>query len=315
MFAPFFSIFASARMTRGKQKGKDHVPVSLSMFFLPFVFTLMILIPDRNLYLLNVVIIFFLYLLAPLFDRLYDLVKRPFRFLKGKLSTRINLDAGTLSVSDRSHESIESRKLKILNHLTVISSTLIGAVMFSYGVYVCYSHLTSPVFLILQYFMVAGVLLFVGIQMLSIGLTGLSSPVKKQPYLTDQFQLLFATISAVVLIFGGFTYSLSWNIDIFFERQLLVISSTLMVIWAISLLVKLKEYLRLLSGIILLIGASLATWIWISLSDTVMYLVGYTCIAGLVLYLLLVLREILGRPKIVEAEENSDIEEIKVAAE
>ena len=313
LLAPFLSIFASAQMIRGKQKSKDedHVPVSFSMFFMPFVFTLLILIPDRNVYLLYVTGIFFLYLLAPLFDRLYDLIKRPFRWLKQLASQRVKVRIEPMAVSDTVSQT---RVMRLLEYVILIFSTLTGVIIFAYGVYICYPQLTAPIPLILRYFMVAGVLLMIGVQMLSIGFNGLSSLKEKHPYWADPFQIFFATISAVTLIYGGVTYGLSWNIDLFFERQILVISSTLMVIWALSLIVKLKGYLRFLTAILLLTGASLATWTWVLLSDPVMYTVGYACISGLILYVLLLLRELLQSRLEVNSQENIDAENIEVIA-
>jgi len=125
--------------------------------------------------------------------------------------------------------------------------------------------------------------------------------------------MLFATISVVVLIFGCVTYVISWNVDLFFERQILVSSSTLMVIWSLSLVVKLKTHLRLLTGILLLIGASLSTWVLITLADPVMYTIGLACVSGLSLYILLLIRELLQSRMNVGPESHiDDDEEIKV---
>ncbi len=66
-----------------------------------------------------------------------------------------------------------------------------------------------------------------------------------------------------------------------------------MAIWVLSLVVKLKKHFRLLAGLLLLSGASLATWTWLLLNDAVMYNFGLACIAGLILYILFVLVEFL----------------------
>ena len=314
LIVPFFSVFASARMIRGKKKGRDedHVPVSLSMFLMPFAFTLLILIPDRNVYLLYVTAIFSFYLLAPVFDRLYDLIKRPFRWLKRLASQRVDIGIEPLMVSGR---ITQSRLVILLEYVIHISSTLIGAVLFGYGIYICYPFMTAAIPLIIQYFMVAGVLLILGTQMLSIGLNGLSPSKERTLYFNDQFQMLFATISAVVLIYGCVTYTLSWNIDLFFERQVLVISSTVMVIWVLSLIIRLKAYLRFLAAVILLIGASLATWMWTLLGDPVMHTIGYAIVAGLSLYVLLLIREMFQSRIIGGPPDNSDGEEIEVISQ
>lgn len=305
MFGPFFAIFASGRMIRGKG---DHVPVSLSMFLMPFAFTLLILLPERNTYLLYVVAIFVLYLLAPLIDRLYDLTKRPFRFLKKKASKRIQIEMGTIEVS---YETPTSRKMRILEYSIVISSALMGAVLFLYGAFICFPHVTAAISVILQYFMLAGVLIFIGVQMVSIAVTGLSSQKERRSDLNYVLQMFMATITCVVLLFGLISYFLSWNIETFFERQALVISSTLMIIWAFALILKLKDRIRVLAALILTIGASLATWTWISLGDVVMYTVGLACVGGLILYIMFVLIEFLNPDKIREDRNDSELDDIE----
>jgi hypothetical protein len=91
------------------------------------------------------------------------------------------------------------------------------------------------------------------------------------------------------------------NIEPVIEKQALVISSTVMAIWAFSLVVKLKTHIRLFAGLLLLSGASLATWTWLLLNDAVMHNFGLACIAGLILYIMFVLVEIL-----VPDENNDD---------
>ncbi|RDE15223.1 MAG: hypothetical protein C4K49_06625 [Candidatus Thorarchaeota archaeon] len=61
LFAPFFSIFSSARMVNSQE---DRVPFSFSMLWLPVSLSLMILIPNRNVYLFGVILIFVGYLLS-----------------------------------------------------------------------------------------------------------------------------------------------------------------------------------------------------------------------------------------------------------
>jgi len=270
---------------------EDHVPVSLSMFLMPFAFTLLILIPDRNTYLLYVVLIFFLYLLAPLISRLYDLVKRPFRFMKSLASRRkIKIDLQTTEVK---YGSPVSRRLKVLEYTILITSVMIGGLLLLYGAFICFSRVTAAISVILQFFIVAGVMIFIGAQILSIAVNGLLPIEERRSNLNYTLKTLSFTIVAVVMIFGMVTYALSWNIEPVIERQALVISGTVMAIWAFSLLVKLKKHLRLIAGLLLLSGASLATWTWFSLSDAVMYNFGLACIAGLILYILFVLVDFL----------------------
>ncbi len=309
MFGPFFSIFASGRMIRGRD---IHVPVSLSMFLMPFAFTLMILIPERNTYLLYVIIIFALYLLAPLFDRLYDLVKRPFRFIKKFASKRIKVEIESTEVS---YEYPVSRRLRVMEIMIIISSALMGAILLLFGVYICFPIITGAISVILQFFMVAGVMIFIGVQMLSISVTGLLSMEERRTDLNYVLKTLSSTVAIVVLMFGLVTYSLSWNIDLFIERQALVISSTLMAFWALSLVVKLKKNIRLLGGFLLLSGASLATWTWSTLGDIVMHNLGLACVAGLILYIMFVITEFLDPDKKVEETDVSKTVVIETLAQ
>jgi len=315
MLVPFFSIFASGRMIGGGKQEKelnDPVPVSLSMFLMPFVFTLLILIPERNTYLLYTTIVFILYLLAPLFNRLNDTVKRPFGFLKKLVSKRIQIDIETTGVL---YDSQPSRKIRILESIIIIFSILMGTVLFLYGAYICLPQVTAAISVILQYFMVAGVLIFIGAQMISIGVNGLSKQKKSRDDLNEILQLLIASIAFVVLGFGLVSYTLSWNIEVFFSRQMLVISSTLMVIWALSLVIKQKKQLRFLADILLVVGASLATWTWMSMGDIVMYTIGLACVAGLILHFMFLLLELLESPKDVEVTDSAEIDEVEIIAQ
>ncbi len=296
MFGPFFSIFASGRMICSKD---EHVPVSLSMFLMPFAFTLLILIPERNTYLLYVVLIFILYLLAPLINRLYDIVKRPFRFMKNLASRRkIQIDMQTTEVK---YGSPVSRRLQILEYIILITSAIIGGSLLLYGVFICFSRVTAAISIILQFFIIAGVMIFIGAQLLSIAVNGLLPIEERRSNLNYTLKTLSFTIVIVVIIFGLITYALSLNIEPVIEKQALVISSTVMAIWAFSLVVKLKTHIRLFAGLLLLSGASLATWTWLLLNDAVMHNFGLACIAGLILYIMFVLVEIL-----VPDENNDD---------
>lgn len=299
MFGPFFSIFASGRMICSKD---EHVPVSLSMFLIPFAFTLLILIPDRNTYLLYVVLIFILYILAPLITRLYDFVKRPFRFMKSLASKRnIQIDLQTIEVK---YDSPVSRRLQVLEYIILITSSIIGGSLLLYGVFICFSRVTAAISVILQFFIIAGVMIFIGAQILSIAVNGLLPTEERRSDLNYALKMLSFTIVAAVLVFGLVTYALSWNIEPVIERQALVVSGTVMAIWVLSLVVNLNKHLRLIAGLFLLSGASLATWTWLSLNDAVMNNFGLACIAGLILYILFVLVEFLDPS---EKDDESDV--------
>ncbi|MHA1289540.1 MAG: hypothetical protein ACTSPB_19310, partial [Candidatus Thorarchaeota archaeon] len=265
-----------------------------------------------NTYLLYAIIVFVLYLLALLFNRVNNLVKRPFRFMNKLVSKRIQVEIQTAELP---YETPPSRKKRIMDHIIIIYSILIGAVLFLYGAYICLPQVTAAISLILQYFMVAGVLIFIGAQMLSIGVNGLSTQKKSRDDLNEVLQLLVASIAFVVLVFGLVSYSLSWNIELFFERQILVVASTFMMIWALLIVVKQKKPLRFLADILLITGASLATWIWISLGDIVMYTIGLACVAGLILHFMFLLLELLDSTKDVEDTSSAEIDGIETIAQ
>ncbi|TFG28686.1 hypothetical protein EU528_10905, partial [Candidatus Thorarchaeota archaeon] len=246
LFGPFFSIFASGRMITSKE---DHVPVSLSMFLMPFAFTLLILIPDRNIYLLYVLLIFILYVLSPVIVRLYDVAKRPFRFLKKHVLKRISVQLETLEVQ---YDSPSSLLQRILEVIIIITSLLTGAILLLLGTYVCFARVSAALSEILQFFMIGGVMIFIGAQMLSIAVNGLLPAKERRTDLNYVLMTLSSTIAATVLLFGLITYALSWNYDIFIERQALVISGTLMVFWAFSAVLKMKKHIRLLAGLFLI---------------------------------------------------------------
>jgi len=305
MFGPFFAIFASGRMINSKD---DHIPVSLSMFLMPFAFTLLILIPDRNIYLMYAVLIFILYILAPVINRLYDIAKRPFRFLKDRISSRNPIEFETI---DLHYDTPTSLRKRILEHLIIISSLLMGAMLLFLGTSICFARVSAAISEILQIFMVGGAMIVIGAQMLSIAVNGLLSEKEKQTDLSYVLMTLSSTIAALVLIFGLVTYILSWNFVVFLERQALVISGTLMVFWALSMVLKMRKHIRLITGLFLIAGASIGTLTWAFLENAVMYNLGLACIAGLVLYIMFVLLEFMDSEKTDDESDESESKEIE----
>ena len=82
IFAPFFSIFSSARMAASKE---EVIPFSLSMLYVPFLLSAMIIIPNRTVYLFGVIIIMIGYLISHQMGTLWSYVKRPFGIIKEKM--------------------------------------------------------------------------------------------------------------------------------------------------------------------------------------------------------------------------------------
>ncbi len=281
MFGPFFSIFSSAKMIRGKG---EHVPFSVSMIWVPVLFSLLILIPDRNYYFGYVLLIFLFYSLSPVFDRLYHQVKRPLIYLRAVVSSTFDFRFGTI----RHRETLtQSLRYRLLDWIVVIFSIISGTALLILGVSICFTQLTASLEVILQFILLMGAMIFVGIQILSIATNGLLSDkesVKDLDYVT---KTLSYTLAFLFFIYGIETYILCWTVESFLERQLMIFSSMFTIMWVLGLITQIEKKSRLLSGCFLLIGGSTATWVWFLLDDTIFLLFGCTLITGLVVLILL----------------------------
>ncbi|NHI83778.1 MAG: hypothetical protein EAX81_05705 [Candidatus Thorarchaeota archaeon] len=76
VFAPFFSILSVSAICN---RDLDKLQVSLPMLVNPFILAIAIMIPDRNLYLLYLILIFLAYILKSAFSDIYNLLTRPAR--------------------------------------------------------------------------------------------------------------------------------------------------------------------------------------------------------------------------------------------
>jgi hypothetical protein len=229
MFGPFFSIFSSARMIRGKG---EHVPFSISMIWMPVLFSLLILIPDRNYYLVYVVMIFICYSLSPIFDRFYRKSKRPFSVLKSVVSSRLQLRLGTIQHRDTPPSSLRYR---LLDWITVIFSIISGPTLIAVGVYVCYAQMTSSLEVILQFMLLMGAMIFVGMQITSIATNGLLSNEEKVCDLNYVTKTLSYTMVVLFFIFSIDIYSISWSVSPLLQRQLMIFSSMFIIMWILGL--------------------------------------------------------------------------------
>jgi hypothetical protein len=281
MFGPFFSIFSSARMIRGKG---EHVPFSISMIWMPVLFSLLILIPDRNYYLAYVVMIFICYSLSPIFDRFYRKSKRPFSVLKSVVSSRLQLRLGTIQHRDTPPSSLRYR---LLDWITVIFSIISGPTLIAVGVYVCYAQMTSSLEVILQFMLLMGAMIFVGMQITSIATNGLLSNEEKVCDLNYVTKTLSYTMVVLFFIFSIDTYAISWSVSPLLQRQLMIFSSMFIIMWILGLVLSIEKKSRLLSTSFLLIGSITATWTWFLMSDALFFLFGCTLITGLILLILL----------------------------
>jgi hypothetical protein len=86
LFAPFFAIFSSTTMCTSTE---ENVKFSTSMIWLPFLFSLMILIPARTIYLVYVIAIFVGYIFSKKAGRTWYHATFPARFAKRRLSPRL----------------------------------------------------------------------------------------------------------------------------------------------------------------------------------------------------------------------------------
>jgi len=280
MFGPFFAILSSAQMIRGKG---EHVPFSASMIWMPILFSLLILLPDRNYYLGYVLLIFVFYSLSPLFDRLYGLIKRPFSYLRTLLAGHLSLRFGAVQL----HGQTQSPSFKVLRMITVVLSMVCGLVLLVLGMSVCFDRLTASLAVITQSMLLMGAMIFVGMQLISIASNGLLSEEARQSDLDYVVRTLSFTLAALLIIFGIDTYILSSTVGGPLESQLMIVSSMLLIMWTLGLVIRVANRPRLLSDIFLILACVIGTWVWSSLGDVLLMLLGWTCIAGLVIHLLL----------------------------
>lgn len=77
LFAPFFSIFSSVKMVTSSE---ESVPFSYSMLWVPLALSLIIIIPQRTVYLFGVLLIFISYLLAEQIGAAWKVITTPLRW-------------------------------------------------------------------------------------------------------------------------------------------------------------------------------------------------------------------------------------------
>ncbi|TET09233.1 MAG: hypothetical protein E3J86_08770 [Candidatus Thorarchaeota archaeon] len=271
---PFFSIFSSARMIRGTG---EHVPFSASMALLPISFTLMILIPDRNFYMVYVILIFALYLIAPLFDYLYDYVKRLL-----KMVTRlIPISYSTLSLESISSET---KKSVLIIWLSRIITIVVGLSLFVYGLWISMFAVGVNLVVGLAVLLVAGIAFTLGPQLIAISLS-----LSNTSDLNDTLQSLSYMTAAALWIFGIGTYIVSWNVVLVTERQSLALAGIFVTIWACSLVIDSKLYVRFVADILLLGGIFLGLNLWFSLGNQLLQMIGILCLCAVIVHLIVVL--------------------------
>jgi hypothetical protein len=281
MLMPFFSIFSSARMIRGSG---EHVPFSASMVWMPMTLTLLILIPDRNIYLGFVILIFIGYLLAPLLDKLYHLAKLPFRFARQFIQRTTKTSLKPLTVEEQPFDV--SRKRYFTN--IIIQSLLLGLGLFLIilGGWIAWMAVGVDIVTGLEVILVFSASFIVGFQILSLSLSfSLYTELRLTHLNKCLWDFTFLTV-AILWIFGIWTYILSWPIELPIERQLLVISSTFISIWAGSLLLDQSNRTRILTDIMILGGLAINLSAWFSLANLTLILLGSIGLCSVLVHLL-----------------------------
>ncbi len=271
---PFFSIFSSARMIRGTG---EHVPFSASMALLPITFTLMIFLPDRNFYMAYVIIIFALYLVAPLIDYLYSSLKH----VLSKL-TRFNpLSYGTLALEAK----LSRIKMSVLvNWLSRILSITFGLSLFVYGLWNSLFAVGANLVMGLIVILSAGLAITLGLQLVSLFLS-----FSDNLDLNDNLKSFSIITTAALWIFGFGSYIGSWSVSLFSERQPLVFSGIFVIFWACSLLIEMKLYARFIADILLLGGTVLGLNMWFLLGNQILQVIGICCLCAVIVHLIVVL--------------------------
>lgn len=285
MFAPFFSILASSRMTTKKE---GVIPVSASMVWAPILCSLAIFIPDRDFYLGFVVLIFAAYLLAPLLGVLYRQAKRPFAFLRGIISEKIGLRYAPLKPILNPTDG----KARVLDLIRSFVSALAGIIIIWYGFMSGLSAVGGTTQEVLQSLILSSIMLFVGPQLALVPFENVLPRRNRGGLATASMHIMSGTLSTLFLAFGVMTYVLSWDIEVFVARQLLVFSGTFLMIWAPSLLIALRNQTRLVADILVFLGGLLGVAGWWLIGDALLVTIGLTCLVLTAVHLMSVVQGI-----------------------
>jgi len=284
MLMPFFSIFSSARMIRGVG---EHVPFSASMVWLPITLTLMILIPDRNLYLAFVLLIFIGYLLAPVLDRLYHYVKYPFRFIQQFIQQSTNISKKPLTIEAAQFDLTKiERKRYFVNILT--QSILLGLGLFFIilGGWITQFAIGVDIVTGLKVIVVFSASFIVGFQILSLSFCFTLSSELRLTHLNKCLRDFSSVMVAILWILGIWTYFLSWPTDPAMERQLLVFSSVFISLWAGSLLIDQGNRTRILTDVMIIGGLGISIYSLVSLDNLPLVLLGGIGLCSVLMHLL-----------------------------
>jgi hypothetical protein len=119
--------------------------------------------------------------------------------------------------------------------------------------------------------------------------------------LSDTLHTYSYITTGALLIFGIGTYIQAWDVLLIFERQILVFSGIFITIWACSLVIDSKIYVRLLADIFLLGGTILGLNTWVSLGNQILQIIGILCLCAVIVHLIVVLTALVySRSGIIE---------------
>jgi hypothetical protein len=306
MLMPFFSIFSSARMIRGSG---EHVSFSASMVWLPITLTLMILIPDRNIYLAYVIVIFIGYLFAPLLDRLYHLVKFPFRRIRELLPRKTKLSLMPLKVKETPLEV--SRKRYAANVILQSVSLGLGLILIILGGLITQLAFYVDIVTGLGIILVFSASFVIGFQLLAIALSMVFSNELRRTRLNHRLREFTFSTTALLCIYSIWTYFLSWPIEPQPERQLLVITSVFISIWAGSLIIEQSRSVRILTDVMILVGLIIGLDTWLALANLALILLGSISLCSVAIHLMIVIVHYFDKDDLI----SQDYEQIPIAIE
>ena len=284
MLMPFLSIFSSARMIR---VSGEHVPFSASMAWMPITLTLLILIPDRNIYLAFVILIFLGYLFAPVIDRLYHVMKLPFTLLGQKMQGLFNISKETLVVEECPIDI--TRKRSVANTITQISLLGLSLALLVFGWWTTHLAIGVDIVTGLEMILVFSAAFVVGFELLSIAISiAFYSEIRLTQLNTNLRNFTHVTV-ALLWIYGFRTYFLNWTIASTTDRQLLVFSSVFVSIWTVSLLLKQRNRIRFLTDSMLLGGLLIGLMVWHSLDNLTLLFFGGIGLCAVLVHMFLIL--------------------------
>jgi hypothetical protein len=232
-----------------------------------------------------VILIFLGYLFAPLLDRLYYLIKFPFRFSKQFLQrlTRISLTQLKL---EEIPEGVSRRRY--FANISIQSLLLaLGLFFIACGFWTVQMAIGVDLVSGLEAILVYSASFIVGFQIISLSLSFALYSELRLIHLNRNLREFAMVTAAILWIFGIWTYFLSWLIDAPIERQSVVLASTFISIWAGSLLLNQTNRTRIMTDFMLLGGLAGSLSVWLFLDNPLVILLGGIGFCSVLVHLLI----------------------------